>query len=65
MTPVQEDLAEANANVEDPQSFKIFTEQDISQIGNFMKTPDGLTMAEYGDDDQYVYVHKVNTSLES
>ena len=63
LTPVMDLIADEEVEVTDPQSFKIFTEQEISQIGNYMKTADGLTMAEYGDDDQYVYVHKVNIKL--
>ena len=51
ITPVLEEIAADDAVVEEPQSFKILTEQDIAQIGNYMKTSDGLTMAEYGDDD--------------
>jgi len=47
----------------EPSSFKVFSQEEKNQIGNYMKTADGLIMAEYGDDEEYVYVHDVTIKM--
>ena len=32
-------------------------------IGDYLKTPDGMTMAQYGSEDEYVYIQKVSLKL--
>lgn len=49
--------------IEEPSSFKIFTNEEKGMIGDYMKTSDGMTMAQYGSEDEYVYIQKVNLKL--
>ena len=58
-----QDEVDTTVIIEEPASFKIFTPEDKGMIGDYLKTPDGMTMAQYGSEDEYVYIQKVSLKL--